>query len=742
MTAPLRFLRPLFLLIFLLSAGAPAPVWGAAVSERSPLSTAARLYQQEKYKEASAILRQELSRHAGRPERVETLFLLASSRERQGFLEEALDLYEKVSRGKVLGDYALYRGASILARLGDPEGALERLSVLLERFPRSVLVGKSYALAAGELEQAGDLPAALQTWKRWMRCCSENSMASQALFHQAALLEKLGRSTEALELYRQIGIRFPSSEEASRADKRLQELVGERKEALRLSDQDLWQRARAWFHAGRPRQARRDLSKLLKEYPHSALAPGALFRLGASALDSSSSGQGISTLEDFLRLYPNDALAGEALYELGRHFWRKNQQKESRKYLRQLLSRYPENARLPQAYLIIGRTYEEEGKLKKAREVYEKLILLPPPQRFLEEALWRLGWNYYQSEHFPEAYGTWQRGAALTGGTREGERFTYWQARAAEKIGARSEALSLYRKLQGESPYSYYGHLSRTRIERRHGSGRSWPGTVQRRELLPRPPDRWRKNLRVLNASAFLLMGFHPQAQGELDALARELPRSQLSRYWLANLYARGGFFPQSFHDLDLFLRHLPQKERLELPREFWKQLYPVEYRQLIADQARLRGLPESLLFAVIRQESAFDPRAISRAGARGLLQLLPATARRLSQGERGPGAQDLFDPRINIPLGSKYLSDLLQTHDGRLPYALAGYNAGESALKRWLSKGKMKMDEFIESIPYPETRNYVKRVLRNLFNYQSLYAFRDRGKDGRRISLDTVLGE
>lgn len=725
----IRVSRPLLLATLVLSLGVAAPGWAATGSRESTLSSASKLYGQGKYEKTAVLLRTELARRPRTPGRVETRFLLAAAQENLGALEDALANYEKVSRGKTLGDYALYHAASLLARLDDPEGALWQLRALLSRFPHSVLIGKSYALAATALEEVGDLPAALQTWKRLLRCCSENALIPQALFHQATILEKLGRYAQAVALYRQVRIRFPSREEASQAEKRLRSLIPPGEKPAPLSDQDLWLRAQAWFDSGRPQAARADLSKLMREYPHSSLVPGTLFRLGISDLDSTTPDEGPRTLEGFLRRYPGSRLAPEALYRLGRYFWWENRQQAARKYLAQLLSRFPGNTRIPEAYLIIGRTYEEEGKREKARETYEKLLKTPSPRDIRLKALWRLGWNAFLSARYPEAYAAWQRGAARASRGSEGDRFAYWQARTAEKMGAHGEALLLLRKLQRKSPASYYGQLARGWLEREGKSWERWPRPGRRRELLPPAPRRWRENLQVRNAQAFLRIGFQSQAQGELDALARELPDSLQSHYWMADLYAQGGFFPQSFYNLNRFLHDLPRKKREELPADFWKRLYPVKYRNLVDQQARLHGLPAPLLFAVMRQESAFNPQALSRAGARGLLQLLPSTARKLSSGTRNLHAQDLFDPRINIRLGSKYLSDLLRTYDDQLPLALASYNAGENALNRWLSQGKLQMDEFIESIPYAETRDYVKQVLRNLFNYQTLYTFHRQAK-------------
>ncbi|MBI3014286.1 MAG: transglycosylase SLT domain-containing protein, partial [Candidatus Tectomicrobia bacterium] len=493
----------------------------------------------------------------------------------------------------------------------------------------------------------------------------------------------------------------------------------------------------------RPEAARRDLNRLLKEYPESPIVPKALFRLGAHALATKPAAGGIQILEDFLRRYPSDPLAAEALYVLGRHYWRENRPVEARKYLLPILSFHPGSARFPEAHLIIGRTYEEEGFAEKARQIYDQLLDIAAPQEVLVEALWRLGWSFYQSSQFAEAYSAWQQGASLTSGTGDGERFTYWQARTSEKMGAHGQALTLLRNLLERAPFSYYGHLARYQLEQKgETTEQHWPKPRTDPDLLPPPLDSWSQNPRVRTALAFLHLEFLSQARRELDVLSKELPEGSESRYWLGELYSRGGYFLQTFQNLSRYLQQVAVEKRKDLPLDFWKKLYPVSYRKLVMRQASSQRLPVPLLYAIIRQESAFQPKAVSRAGARGLMQLLPGTAQELLGKSRHIQPQDLFDPGTNIALGSKYLAKLIQSYSGKIPFVLASYNAGEQALKRWIPPDQTEMDTFIESIPYSETRNYVKNVVRNLLNYEHIYSSPD-GRTARGgISLDKVWGE
>jgi len=142
--------------------------------------------------------------------------------------------------------------------------------------------------------------------------------------------------------------------------------------------------------------------------------------------------------------------------------------------------------------------------------------------------------------------------------------------------------------------------------------------------------------------------------------------------------------------------------------------LYPRPYDQEVQMGARLTQLEPELIYGVLRQESLYRADALSSAGARGLLQMLPETARRTAQAwnRPKPSGDDLFQPSINVPLGAAHLKELIDRFGGQTAVALAGYNAGPNAAQRWLPAQAIDPDIWVENIPYNETRGYVQRIL------------------------------
>jgi len=150
-----------------------------------------------------------------------------------------------------------------------------------------------------------------------------------------------------------------------------------------------------------------------------------------------------------------------------------------------------------------------------------------------------------------------------------------------------------------------------------------------------------------------------------------------------------------------------------------WGLNYPLAYREDVVRNASANAIPESLVYAIMRTESNYLPAALSPAGAVGLMQIMPATAETISKGD----GSKLTRPELNIRLGARHLKDLLAAYDNNLMLAVAAYNAGSGNVKRWQKGfGGLPRDEFVESIPFAETREYVKKVVSAMELYQRLY--------------------
>jgi soluble lytic murein transglycosylase len=333
-----------------------------------------------------------------------------------------------------------------------------------------------------------------------------------------------------------------------------------------------------------------------------------------------------------------------------------------------------------------------------------------------DDANWRLAWLHYRNGDLASAASTFKN---LANQSKNGQFSTaalYWQARSSEKLGEVDAVKPLYRRILNSGSESYYEALALQALERlgepieQPRSSRPTPVTEAD------PPVTGEIDFHLSRARELATLSLYPLAVAELDEInAMTKPTGRL-RTLLMREYFRSHAYGQS-------LRLANQAPLSQSERDLYR--YPLAFWDLIQEKARERQIDPYLVLALIRQESLFDTRARSPATALGLMQLIPPTAARVARqlGLAAPSQDKLFEADINLTLGTQYLKDLLQRYSNSWHKALAAYNAGEAAVDRWEREIVTEdIEEFVERIPYVETRGYVKLVLRNHRIYKRLY--------------------
>jgi soluble lytic murein transglycosylase len=229
---------------------------------------------------------------------------------------------------------------------------------------------------------------------------------------------------------------------------------------------------------------------------------------------------------------------------------------------------------------------------------------------------------------------------------------------------------------------------------------------------------------RIVKADQLANIGIDDFALEELAVASQAAPTSPRVNLAIARIYRTRGQNLLAFNQLKKSYPDYSQMKPEELKREEWDVFYPLNYWDIIVQEARAKRLDPHQVAGLIRQESVFDPRATSPAKAYGLMQLLVPTGTSLARKygiDRTITVESLFEPRLNIQLGTAYMRDQFDKF-GRIEYVAVAYNAGPGRVPQWRATLPLEIDEFAEAIPFKETRGYVQGVVRNTLQYERLY--------------------
>ncbi len=400
----------------------------------------------------------------------------------------------------------------------------------------------------------------------------------------------------------------------------------------------------------------------------------------------------------------------------------------------QLATEFPTNPLADDALFLAAEALTRADDLPGATQLLASLANRAEAGDFTGDGLFKLFWVSWKAGQHDEALALLEELAqrfATAEDAYERERAAYWRGRVLEDRGQGEAAELTWAALAKNHPMGFYGLIAREALERRNDelaaavrAGGTPP--TQAADPFPLPLGPLAGLPAFHTAVELVRLGFGDLVPTELLSVDRAgLPVE--SRRVLVHLLSLAGEERTAHGMARLWLRQDLSRPVTENNRALWEIAYPKAFRDVVVQHSKAADeLDPDLLQALMREESALDPKALSWAGALGLCQLMPATAAGVARQLKlkAPTRAALLEPELNVQLGARYLSDLVRHFAGTKPYALASYNAGEGAVRRWRQeRGELPLDEWIENIPLQETRGYVKRVLRSYNTYKLLYA-------------------
>jgi soluble lytic murein transglycosylase len=621
-----------------------------------------------------------------------------------------------------IDDYLRLWIGDALAKLNDGEEAAQMYQSIHDAAPDSSLAVRSAYRIGETLYRSDDCAAAVEWLNKALAMNDKDTAASSALVRLADCHARAGRFNEARTVFKQAWTRFPHTMDAREARARLDGNLGG--ESWSPSADDHYQRAQALASLAMQAEAIEEWRQFLTLAPVHPRRYEARLKLGIAQTRLKQYDQARETFRTLSAERVQES--NEATVWLSRIYLRQGLGDKLLDLAQLSLTSALSREQKATIQMFAGIWLEDQNRYDDAITAFRQVTKLGESGSQRAEALWRVGWVQYRTARYSEAAETFKMVTDTQVGPFETQAL-YWLARASE-LAKEEDARDSYSRVCQRQLYSYYCQLAARRtgmqpaappqvVPVSAGGGESFTLPENRRPEIERHPAYRR-------AVELKILGLTQDAARELATLTEQYGRDDEVLLALSALLNDVGAYYPALRLAKVHFRDKLERGGVESTSALWTVAYPTGLLPAIQAQGVTQVDPY-LAAALIREESQYDEKAVSIVGAIGLMQLMPLTANQVAQrfGFSGVDREDLFDPDTNIRLGVRYLGQLLDQFSGNMAYAVAAYNAGPTAVANWIAMHRgREEDEFIELIPYQETRLYVKRVLRSYGEYRRLY--------------------
>ena len=617
----------------------------------------------------------------------------------------------------ILGDYLDWLRATAWQAEGNSAEVLKTLAGFEQRDPDSIHFHDMMLLYGNALVATGKPKDAIAYFEKHRTPVAADTELSLALAYRAA-----GMKPQGADILRRIYFEMPASDQAPFAAVILRG-DGEAQPSGTFGQR--YTRAELLMRARRYPDAVSDWSALAEQAPPDRLAE--IQAQFATALYKTRKRDDAERL--FQKVARNTtapiATRAQALYFLAEIARDKDDKDKHDDFVSQLRTLAPDSVWFQRALLSSGNMYMLKNDFTTGAKYYGEIYARQQQGPFSPYAHWKTAWLTFRMGNKDEAKRLLEEQLALYPSSGEVPAAIYWRGRIAEDEGNKPLARAYYVKLSENYRYYYYANLARQRLGEIGAQDVGDPDVLDKLPAPPVPPTSWdppSDSLAVQKAELLANAAFY-------DFAVKELQHAGTSAPWMAKsvaqVFSDSGSYLQAIEALKRAVPGYFTVEISQIPRPVWETLFPRPFWDELKKDAAKNHLDPYLVASLIRQESEFNPQAVSPANAMGLMQLLPGVGRGMAKELkiRYFSSDKLLTPNMNLELGTRYFKQMVDHYGGQVEYALAAYNAGTDRVDQWRKDGNFKsVDEFVESIPFTETREYVQAIMRNAVLYRLLY--------------------
>jgi soluble lytic murein transglycosylase len=622
-----------------------------------------------------------------------------------------------------LADYALFMRGSALEQAGRTAEARAIYQQLLQEYPASLRAREAALRVADLMMKGGDAAAVPLLLKNF-------TDDAGALLATAKAYEQTSDQNRALATYRRLYFFAPESTESAEAATAITRLGSTTSPA---SIEEAITRADRLYTTKRFADALTAYSDAFARFPATATSENQL-RRGIAASNARKTPEAVSALT----AVPTSAaeIRAEALFYLAQTYGRARQWEQARATAEELRRTFPNSNFTPKTFVALGQIAQEAKNTVDALYFMKAAVNGFGSSIEVAQTQFDLAWLAHDGKNFSESSRMLTEHLAYYAdkNTDNRGRAGYWAARDSERAGRLAEARALYEAMLARYDANWYGYLAKQRLDvlsRTTPAKTFAPDSIVARAVanlktvtVAEETAGPEEDARMVKADQLSNIGLDDWALKELAKAGEKGPDSPKINLAIAKIYRSDDDNVRALNALRRSFPDYSQMKPEEMTREQWDVFYPLAYWDIIVQESKARNLDPYQVAGLIRQETIFMTRARSGANAYGLMQVLVPTGRLTARKygvNREITVDSLYEPRLNIQLGTAYLRDQIDKF-GRIEYVAAAYNAGPGRAVQWKASLPFEIDEWAEAVPFKETRGYVQGVVRNRLQYLRLY--------------------
>ena len=693
-----------------------------------------KLYLQGDYQQAISLLWNIKYSTLNLPLFIKSQYILGECFKKAEDWDRAIGIYKNlVKSDPLLTDYSLFFLAETYHLKRENHESIATFKEIIENFPQSLIISEANYQIAQNYRELNDLTSALIYYENILKDSQDNQLKANVLLDLSDIYWKEKKYFDSLNCLYEIldkSYKLKRNSEPEELLIRYFYWIKENSKEINVPYPIMMKCADILFKYRKYDLAENLYAEIISTFPDAKDIAEVYYNRARALYYKKDYKEAINQCNEIISRFPTSDIITKVHYFLANSIFASGERYSAIEKYNKIITQYPESSYARESYLRLAECYFQLNEPEKGIFQWKQVIEKYTDSDQAMNALWNLGRYYTKNNNNSEALEAYRLLAERFSKSSLGDDALYWRGKTLQKMGLEEEARVIYEKLLREYPLSYYTERITKQRDDLNFVGLIFASkkkdfTNLEEFLLKYAKIEEKGQLSLLKAELFEEISFYKESIIELKGTLNYYPGNIFLLFKLSDVYKKNLDYYNSLNYSEIFFNYLVDNQQLDgLPFELWESLYPICFEDIIREYALKYEVDPLLVMAMIREESRFNSWNESAAGARGLMQIIFSTAEWIAPKINIIDFNDemLFSPKVNINLGCWYIHYLKEKFSNDYILMISGYNAGPGITDQWLERyDQSDLDNFVENIPYAETREHIKKVMKSYQMYKRL---------------------